>query len=239
MDDDFSSLVRAVRLGRRIDDNLRKAVGYVMAVHVPIAGMSLVPVLLGWPLLLGPIHVVFLELIIDPVSSIVFEAEAEEPGLMTRPPRDPRAPLFDRTLLARGLLQGVVVLAAAMAAFLLGLADDHGEEVSRAMAFVTLVLGNLGLVLTHRSITGSAFRTITLPNRALLAVFGLTTAALALALGVPWLRALFGFAAVAPGQLAEAVALAAASLVANDAAAWALRAVSRKPHDGGSVARQT
>jgi Ca2+-transporting ATPase len=72
LDDDFTSLVTAVRLGRRIGDNLRKAISYILAVHVPIAGMSLVPVLLGWPLLLGPIHVVFLELIIDPVSSIVF-----------------------------------------------------------------------------------------------------------------------------------------------------------------------
>lgn len=216
LDDDFTSLVTAVRLGRRIDDNLRKAVGYVMAVHVPIAGMSLIPVLFGWPLLLGPIHVVFLELIIDPVSSIVFEAEPEEPGLMRRPPRSPQAPLFDRWLLARGIVQGAVVLAAALGSFLLGIGDAHGEEVSRAMAFVTLVLGNLGLVLTHRSISMSVFRTLLLPNRALFAVVTVTGLALGLALGLPALRSLFGFAPLSLGQIAEAAGAALASLLVND-----------------------
>src|ERR1035438_10871514 len=106
LDDNFASLVTAVRLGRRIDDNLRKAIGYILAVHVPIAGLSLIPVLFGWPLVLGPVHVVFLELIIDPVSSIVFEAEPEEQDVMSRPPRKPDAPLFDAALLFRGLVPG-------------------------------------------------------------------------------------------------------------------------------------
>lgn len=156
LDDNFASLVTGVRLGRRIADNLRKAIGYILAVHVPIAGMSLIPVLFGWPLVLGPIHVVFLELIIDPVSSIVFEAEPEERGLMSRPLRDASAPLFDAELLTHGVLQGAVVLAAALGIYYLGVGDARGEEVSRAMAFVALVLGNLGLVFTNRSSTSSA-----------------------------------------------------------------------------------
>jgi Ca2+-transporting ATPase len=82
LDDDFSSIVKAVRLGRRIFDNLRKAMAYILAVHVPIAGLSLIPVLFGWPLVLLPVHVVFLELIIDPACSIAFEAEREEPNIM-------------------------------------------------------------------------------------------------------------------------------------------------------------
>jgi len=216
LDDDFTSLVTAVRLGRRIDDNLRKAISYILAVHVPIAGMSLVPVLLGWPLLLGPIHVVFLELIIDPVSSIVFEAEPEEAGVMARPPRDPKAPLFGPALLARGLLQGAVVLVAALAMFLLGIGDAHGEEAARAMAFVTLVLGNLGLVLANRSMSSSAFKALTRPNPALALVLAVTVMALALALEVPWLRGLFGFASLSPGQITEAAVAALGSLVAND-----------------------
>ena len=216
LDDDFSSLVAAVRLGRRIDDNLRKAVSYILAVHVPIAGMSLIPVLFGWPLLLGPIHVVFLELIIDPVSSIVFEAEPEEAGVMARPPRDPKAPLFDNVLLARGLLQGAVVLAAALAMFLLGIRDEHGETVARAMAFVTLVLGNLGLVMTNRSLGSSAFKTMLRPNPALALVVATTTIALLLVLGLPWMRDLFACAPLSPGQIAEAAGAALASLVVND-----------------------
>ncbi len=216
LDDNFASLVTAVRLGRRIDDNLRKAFGYILAVHVPIAGMSLLPVLFGWPMVLGPIHVVFLELVIDPVSSIVFEAEPEEDGLMARPPRRPEAPLFDLPLLAHGLLQGAVVMVAALGVFQLGIHDSHGEQTARCMAFVTLVLGNLGLVLTNRSTTSGAVRAMLRPNRALVLVVVVTTIALGLSLSVPWLRGLFGFVAIGWPHLAEAAGAAVACIVVND-----------------------
>lgn len=218
LDDNFASLVTAIRVGRRIDDNLRKAIGYILAVHVPIAGMSLLPVLVGWPMVLGPVHVVFLELVIDPVSSIVFEAEAEEDGIMARPPRPPDAPLFDAPLLLRGLLQGGVVFLAVLASFQLGLRDLGGEQVARCMAFITLVVGNLGLVLTNRSISVSAFSVLTRPNRALLLVILITLAALTLSVGMPWLRDLFGFAVPPSLRLAEALGLALASVLVNDLA---------------------
>ncbi len=216
LDDNFASLVTAVRLGRRIDDNLRKAIGYILAVHVPIAGMSLLPVLFGLPMVLGPIHVVFLELVIDPVSSIVFEAEPEEAGIMSRPPRRPDAPLFDRALVLRAMLQGGVVMLATLGIFLLGLRGTPGEQVARAMGFITLVLGNLGLVLTNRSITTSAFRVLTRPNRALLLVIVTTLAALTLSITVPWLRTLFDFAPPGWRRLVEATAAALMCLVVND-----------------------
>ncbi len=232
LDDNFASLVTAVRLGRRIADNLRKAMGYILAVHVPIAGMSLLPVLLGWPMVLGPIHVVFLELIIDPVSSIVFEAEPDEDGIMARPPRKPNAALFDTALMLHGLLQGAVVLAATLGVFQLGIHDLHGEEVARSMAFVTLVIGNLGLMLTNRSLKTSAFLTLTRPNRALVFVVIITFAALALSLSVPWLRGLFGFAPLGLDRLGEAAGAALACLVANDLAGiiwrWLASKVSKK-----------
>ena len=216
LDDDFTSLVTAVRLGRRIDDNLRKAISYILAVHVPIAGMSLIPVLLGWPLLLGPIHVVFLEFIIDPVSSIVFEAEPEEDGIMARSPRDPKAPLFDARLLIRGLLQGGIVLAAALGVFLLGIRGNHGEEIARGMSFLTLVIGNLGLVLTNRSMTSSVVKVLARPNKALAIVAVTTAGALILSVSVPWLRGLFGFGALDMAQVLEATGAAAGSIVVND-----------------------
>jgi Ca2+-transporting ATPase len=216
LDDNFASLVTAVRLGRRIADNLRKAIGYILAVHVPIAGMSLLPVLFGWPMVLGPIHVVFLELVIDPVSSIVFEAEPEEAGIMARPPRKPDAPLFDTALLLHGLLQGGVVMLAALGMFQLGLHDEHGEQVARCMAFVTLVIGNLGLVLTNRSMTSSAFRVLMRPNRALVLVIITTMTALVLSISVPWLRGLFGFAPLGWPRLAEAAGAALVCIVTND-----------------------
>ncbi len=225
LDDNFTSLVTAVRLGRRIDDNLRKAISYILAVHVPIAGLSLLPVLLGWPVMLGPIHVVFLELIIDPVSSVVFEAEADEPHAMARPPRDPRAPLFDAWLLARGLLQGGIVLAATMAVFLARIHDVQGAEVARAMAFMTLVLGNLSLVMLNRSIDRPVWKSAMRPNRALGWVLATTLPALMLILTVPALRGLFGFAALSGASMAEAAGAALASLVVNEliSVLWRLR----------------
>ena len=216
LNDDFESLVTAVRLGRRIDDNLRKAISYILAVHVPIAGMSLIPVFLGWPLLLGPIHVVFLELIIDPVSSIAFEAEPEAHGLMKHPPRDPKAPLFSLTLLAHGLTQGAIVLAMALIVFYLGIQGDHSESVARTMAFITLVLGNLGLVLTNRSLDSSVIFSLTKPNATLVIVFVTALVALTAALLVPWLRSLFAFERLNWGQIGEAMGAAGISLIIND-----------------------
>jgi Ca2+-transporting ATPase len=110
LDDDFTLIVRAVRLGRRIFDNLRKAMSFLLAVRVLIAGLTVVPVLLGWPLILLPVHIVFLELIIDPVCWIVFESEPEEPDVMQRPPRRAAEPLFDRRTVVLSLQQGLGVL---------------------------------------------------------------------------------------------------------------------------------
>ena len=119
LDDDFSSIVQAVRLGRRIYDNIRKALTYVFAIHIPIAGIALLPLLFGWPLVLLPVHIVFLELIIDPASSVAFEAEPENPQVMKRPPRNPREPMFGKRTLLMGLLQGIGVLAMVLAVFLI------------------------------------------------------------------------------------------------------------------------
>ena len=115
LDDDFSrSIVRAVRLGRRIYDNIERATAYVLAIHVPIAGISLIPVLFGWPLVLMPVHVIFMELIIDPACSVAFEMEPEETDVMRRPPRDPERRLFTRQMMVRSLLQGLGSLGAAL-----------------------------------------------------------------------------------------------------------------------------
>src|SRR5579871_1750143 len=107
LDDDFASLVQAVRSGRRIMDNLRKALAYILAVHLPIVGLTLVPIFFGWPLVLLPIHIAFLHLVIDPACSVVFEAQPEESDVMSRPPRDPGAPLFGRRVLGVSTLQGL------------------------------------------------------------------------------------------------------------------------------------
>src|ERR1051326_7352201 len=132
LDDAFSSIVAAIRLGRRIFDNLKKAMSYVLAIHVPIAGLALIPVLLKWPLVLLPVHVVFLELIIDPACSVAFEAEPGEPGLMQRHPRRAGEPLLSRRHLTLSFFQGLSVLVAVIAVFAVAL--YRGEPATNARA---------------------------------------------------------------------------------------------------------
>ena len=150
LDDDFSSIVRAVRLGRRIYDNIEKATAYVLAIHVPIAGISLIPVLFGWPLVLMPVHVIFMELIIDPACSIAFEMEPEEPDVMRRPPRDPRQRLFTRRLMMRSLLQGAGALGAAAVVFAASVKAGLTETDVRTLTFSTLIVTNLALIAANR-----------------------------------------------------------------------------------------
>ena len=213
LDDDFSSIVRAVRMGRRIFDNLRKAMSYVLAIHVPIAGMALLPVLFGWPLVLMPVHIVFLELIIDPASSVVFEAEPEEADIMRRPPRNPRTPLFTRTTASLNLLQGASILAIVLAVFLLSLRLGSSAAEARALTFTTLIIANLALILTDRSRTRTILATLRTPNRALWWVILGAAVLLILVLFVPFLRDLFGFAVLHANDLLICLAAGFASIV--------------------------
>ena len=138
LDDDFGSIVTTVRLGRRIYDNLRKAMSFILAVHVPIAGLALLPLLFGMPLLFGPMHIAFLEMVIDPVCSLVFEAETEEDGVMRRPPRPATEPLFSGPTIAWSLLQGALVLGVVGAIFVMapgyGLGRGSGARADLRLA---------------------------------------------------------------------------------------------------------
>jgi Ca2+-transporting ATPase len=194
LDDDFSSLVKAVRLGRRIFDNLKKAMAYILAIHVPIAGMSLIPVLLEWPLVFFPVHVVFLELIIDPACSVAFEAEPEEEDVMSRSPRDPRKPLFSGRTLGLSLLQGLSVLIIVLAVFAVSIYRGQGEAEARSLTYTTLIIANLGLILTNRSWSRTILETMSSPNPALWWVIGGALAFLGAVIYIPPLRDLFGFA---------------------------------------------
>ncbi|MFN7918215.1 MAG: cation-translocating P-type ATPase [Vicinamibacterales bacterium] len=193
LDDDFASIVGAVRLGRRIYDNIRKATGYVLAVHVPIAGISLLPPLLGWPLVLLPLHVVFMELIVDPACSVAFEMEPEEGNVMARPPRSRGARLFDRALVTRSLLQGTGMLAVVFAVNAWAVAGGASASDGRMLAFSTLILSNLILLLANRSRV--PFRwALAAANPALWAIVSATLAALAAVLYVPGLQSVFTLA---------------------------------------------
>ncbi len=196
LDDDFSSIVQAIRLGRRIFDNIRKAIAYIFAIHVPIAGISLLPVLFHWPLLLLPAHIAFLQLIIDPACSIVFEAEGEECDVMKRPPRNSREPLFVRKMVVLSLMQGVIVLAVVLAVFWYSYAKGDGEQEVRALTFTTLMISNLGLILTNRSWSRTFVATMRFPNKALFPVVAGALLFLGVVLYIPFFIHLFRFSAL-------------------------------------------
>lgn len=193
LDDDFGSIVTTIALGRRIYDNLRKAMRFILAVHVPIAGLALLPLILGTPLLFGPVHIAFLEMIIDPVCALVFEAEEEEAGLMTRPPRPVAEPLFSGPTIAWSLLQGLAAFAAVAAVFLAAPAYGLDADQTRAVTFGALVLSIIALILVNRVNSASVFKALTLRNRALGVVLAIVAAMLALVMGLPAARDLFGF----------------------------------------------
>jgi Ca2+-transporting ATPase len=182
LDDDFGSIVRTIRLGRRIYDNLRKAIAYIVAVHVPIAGLALLPLLFGFPLILTPIHIAFLEMVIDPACSIVFEAEPDEDDLMHRPPRSTESRLLSGGMAGWSLFQGLLSFAAVAAIFAGGLFRQLPEDELRALVFVSLVLINGGLILVNRSSSGSLLQAIIRPNLSLWVLLSAVAAVLAVTL---------------------------------------------------------
>ncbi len=201
--DDFASLVATIRLGRRIYDNLRRAMSYTLAVHIPIVGMAMLPVLLNDPLLLLPAHIMFLELIIGPACSIFFEGEAEEKNIMQRPPRASDEALFSGARLATSLSQGLAALA--VAASVWWLARGLGENTVRALVFTVMVAGNIALVFCNRS--ESAVQ----KNPVLRWIVAGSFSGLVLVLSVPVLRELFHFAGNVPLILAAGMIAAFAT----------------------------
>ncbi|MDA2945362.1 MAG: cation-translocating P-type ATPase [Actinomycetota bacterium] len=189
-DDDFTAIVEGIRMGRGLFERLRRAMSFIVAVHVPIFGMALLPLLSDdWPLVLLPIQLAILELVIDPTCSIVFEAEPVDPAVMDRPPRAVDEPLLARSTVARSLAEGLAVLISAIAVYVWAIGTSHPDEVIRSLTFVTIVIADIGLILVIRTpgIPMLASLRAGVPQ-ALVAVVGLTAGFLALLLVIPGLR---------------------------------------------------
>ena len=211
--DDFGSIVDTVRLGRRIYDNLRNAMGYLLAVHVPIAGISFLPLVLGGPIVLFPVHIVFLEFVIDPACSVVFEAESGEREAMERPPRDPREPLFDGAMLAVSLGLGATVLLAVMLVYGWAMLAGRSEGEMRALSFAAIVIGNLALIFAHRSRSQTILATLARPNPMLWWMTLAALAALGLAIYLPPVAAVFRFAPLGTTEVGLALAAGLAGVL--------------------------
>lgn len=213
IDDEFRSIVSGVRMGRRIYDNLKKAIAYIFSVHIPIAGMSVLPVLLGWPLILLPVHIVFLELIIDPACSVVFESEEEESDIMNRKPRSINKRLFNREAVIVSFVQGAVVLLVVALIFFNAINSGLGDQTARTMAFATIVLSNLALILTNRSWAHTIIGTFRKHNKAFWWILIIALIALALVIYVPPLSVLFRFSALNIEEIAICVGASVVSIV--------------------------
>jgi Ca2+-transporting ATPase len=216
LDDDFASIVRAVRMGRTIYDNIRRAARYIIAVHLPITGLALLPLLLDAPLILLPLHVVFLEMIVDPACSFVFEREPPDPDGMRRPPRAPDARLIDLRTFAGSLARGLVAFIAVLAVYFAAAASTVSSAEQGALAFAALVSANLGLIVLHRS-GPHLWAALRRPNPAFSWVAALTLGLLAAIVLLPAPAAWFRFAPPPPLAFLGALLLPWLALAAADA----------------------
>jgi Ca2+-transporting ATPase len=213
LEDDFAAIVDTVQLGRRIYENIRNAMRYIISVHVPTAGMSFLPLVFGWPLVLFPVHIVFLEFVIDPACSIVFEAEESDAKAMDRAPRDPAARLFDARMIALSVLVGATLLAAVFALYSWAVASGRSEDEVRALTFAAIVAGNLALIFVNRSYQRTGIAMLCAPNAVLWGIAAATLGALALAIYAPPVALVFRFAPLSAGDLAIALAAGVAGVL--------------------------
>jgi Ca2+-transporting ATPase len=185
---------------------------YIISVHIPIAGLALLPIVLGWPLLLTPILIAFLELIIDPACSIVLEAEAEEKNIMTRPPRDPDAKLLSRALVVWGAIQGCIALLAVAAVYIGAARSGLATEDVRALTFVSLVAVNLAMIFSSRTFSPSVLSALGRPNATLAWGLGIVGALLVVILSWPAVRGFFALGEMATESLVLCALVAVAVL---------------------------
>jgi P-type Ca2+ transporter type 2C len=213
LDDDFDSIVQAVRLGRGIYDNIRKAMAFIFAVHVPLAGFALLPLVFGLPTLFGPIHIAFIEMIIDPVCALVFESEREEADIMHRKPRDPEQRLFSLPMVTWSVFQGLVAFGILATLFLTATYSGMLEADVRALIFLSLIVSIVALILANRSFGTSLQEAFTRKNVTLRYILGAITAVLTLTVLIPAFRKLLKFGAPDWKHVVTAFVLGAILLV--------------------------
>ena len=217
LEDDFGAIVQSVRLGRRIYDNIRKAMAFIFAVHVPIAGLALLPLFFGLPLLFGPIHIALLEMVIDPVCALVFEAEHDEDDIMQRRPRDPGEPLFSLPMIVWSVFQGGFALAMLATVFLVETWWGMPEIELRALVFFALIAEIVALILVNRSFSASLGEALIRHNTAFRYVAVAITGVTALILFLPQAQALLKFGSIAWSDMVLAIGLGVVLLVLLEA----------------------
>ena len=202
-DDDVSKIWEAVAMGRRIYTNLKKAIQYIISIHIPIILTVAFPLILGWiyPAIFTPVHVIFLELIMGPTCSIVYENEPLEKNLMNRPPRVITSTFFNLRELTISIIQGLAITAGTLFIYQYSVHNAYDENLTRSMVFTTLIIANLFLTLVNRSFHNSVFTTFQNKNNLLTGILILSLILLAIILYFPPVTSFFKIAALNGTQI--------------------------------------
>lgn len=227
VEDDLSKMVEAIAMGRRIYANLKKAIQYIISIHIPIILVVLLPLMLNWqfPNLLLPMHVVILELIMGPTCSIIFENEPIEKNAMRQAPRPFTQTFFNPKELATSITQGIMIAFGAFITYRYAIGHEATEICTRTMVFVTLISANIMLTLCNRSFYYSITTTLRYSNKLMPLAIGLTTLTTTLLLYLPFVASFFGFQALDPLELIISISLGVLSVIWIEALKWYKRAV--------------
>ena len=195
MDDDLAHMVEAIALGRRIYENLKKAIQYIISIHIPIILIITIPLLLAWKFtdFFLPIHVIFLELIMGPTCSIVFAKEPMELDSMNKTPRKMTASFFSISELSLSIVQGLVITLSCLGLGYYFMITNHSEVEIRTVIYTTLIFSNIFLTLVNRSFRFSIFTTIRYKNPLLPLIIFSSLAVFFLSIYIPPVRRLFQF----------------------------------------------
>ena len=229
-DDSFLSITEGVRAGRRIFANLRKAASYVMAIHIPIFGMALVPIASPvWPLVLLPIQIAILEIIIDPSASLAYESEPASRNQMQAKPRPKAEPMITAKVFRLALGQGTILFLGALSSFLFSLGLGFSDERVRSVTFGTILLGNLLLMLTNRSSTAGFIELVSKrPNKIALIIFSAGIVAMILIFSVEIIRNAFNLAALQPMEIGMIIICALPAPIWFEFYKWRARTKAQK-----------
>lgn len=215
IDDNLSKMLDAVAMGRRIYTNLKKAIQYIISIHIPLILAVFIPLVLGWvyPNILSPVHVIFLELIMGPTCSIIFENEPIEKNTMHKKPLPFTTSFFNWSELTTSIIQGLAITAAVLFIYQYSVYNGYDEFISRTMVFTVLIVANVFLTLVNRSFYYSIFTTLRYKNNLVLLIISITVFITALLLFVPQLSAFFEFKTLSPAQLFLAIGIGFLSVI--------------------------
>ncbi|WOK07468.1 cation-translocating P-type ATPase [Imperialibacter roseus] len=229
LEDDLSKMVEAVAMGRKIYTNLKKAIQYIISIHIPIILTVFLPLALGWiyPNIFSPLHIILLELIMGPTCSIIYENEPMEKNMMIKKPRPFTSTFFNWKELTTSVVQGLAITAGTLSIYQLAVHGGANEEVTRTLVFVTLISSNIFLTLVNRSFYYSVLTTLAYKNNLVGLIIGATVAITGLLLFVPPLTNFFGFDNISAVQLLTSVVIGLLAVIWFEMIKWRSRVAAK------------